>query len=294
MKHELPIMLEIADNDESRRQGLMFRKSLPDDYGMMFVFDKPDVLKFWGMNTLIPLDICFMDEDFKILSMKKIKQHDLSSVSSDLPCRFALEVNDGLLKRKGISVGDRLNMWQNGKTYFINKEELKKEAQDKGMKANEDDQELMDEIIEEDIKKKENNKLKVIPTEKFEDTPKGKLLVDNTKLNKPNLSKDRANKLLERRLNKNYQRYPKFQSFFDALKWAFQNNEVIKINYTCLSGFNITRDVEPHGVFKSRKSGRQVLITYDRNVNAPRSFIIMNVKNYSFIGRKYNKKFIFI
>lgn len=294
MKHELPIMLEIADNDESRRQGLMFRKSLPDDYGMMFVFDKPDVLKFWGMNTLIPLDICFMDEDFKILSMKKIRQHDLSSVSSDLPCRFALEVNDGLLKRKGISVGDRLNMWQNGKTYFINKEELKKEAQDKGIKADEDDQELMDEIIEEDIKKKENNKLKVIPTEKFEDTPKGKLLVDNTKLNKPNPSKDRANKLLERRLNKNYQRYPKFQSFFDALKWSFQNNEVIKINYTCLSGFNITRDVEPHGVFKSRKSGRQVLITYDRNVNAPRSFIIMNVKNYSFIGRKYNKKFIFI
>lgn len=277
-------MIEIADTDESRKNGLMFRKSIPDDYGMFFVFDKPDILKFWGMNTFIPLDICFIDENFNVVSIKKIKEHDLSGVSSDLPCRFALEMNDGLCKKKNISIGDRVKLWQDGSSYFIDKEEIKKIAQ----------KEEIEKEIQEDIDEKENKKIEILPKEDFEDTPKGKLLVDNTKLKKPDVSKQRQQSILERRKNKEYQRYPKFTSFFDALKWAFQNNEVVKINYTCLSGFNITREVEPHGLFKSRRTGRQVLITYDRNIGAPRSFIVMNVKNYGFIGRKYQKKFIFI
>ena len=100
----LPILLDIADSNESRKTGLMFKKSLPDHYGMLFVFDDPHVLKFWGMNTLIPLDIGFLNEDFTMQSIKNIKPHDLSSVSSDSPCRFALETNLGFLSKYGIII----------------------------------------------------------------------------------------------------------------------------------------------------------------------------------------------
>jgi uncharacterized membrane protein (UPF0127 family) len=285
----LPILLDIADSNESRKTGLMFKKSLPDHYGMLFVFDDPHVLKFWGMNTLIPLDIGFLNEDFTMQSIKNIKPHDLSSVSSDSPCRFALETNLGFLSKYGINAGSKIKIWKDGPSYFLDLDETKKTAQ----AIPDATIDKIDELINE-----KEQKSKVLSKETFEEEPESKLLVDNEKDIKPDIkldiNKDRYNKVIDRRLSKDLQRYPKFSSFFEALKWAFQNNEVIRISYMCISGRKIVRDVEPHGLFKSRKSGRQVLITFDRNAGEPRSFIVMKVNQYSFIGRKFQKKFIYI
>ena len=285
----LPILLDIADDNETRKNGLMFKDKLPDHYGMLFVFDDPHVLKFWGMNTLIPLDIGFLNEDFTIQSIKKIKPHDLSSVSSDSPCRFALETNLGFLSKYGIGVGSKIKVWKEGLSYFLDLDSSNKTAQTQLDVSKDEVNELID---------KKEQKKEVLSKDTFEEEPDAKLLVDNekdVKLDaKPDINKDRYNKVIDRRVSKDLQRYPKFSSFFDALKWAFQNNEVIKISYTCISGQKIVRDVEPHGLFKSRKSGRQVLITFDRNAGAPRSFIVMKVDQYYFIGRKFQKKFIYI
>lgn len=100
----------MADNPYKHQQGLMFRKEIPDDYGMFFKFSKPQVLKFWGLNTFIPLDIAFIDDDMKIIKIDRIKPNSMISVSSDKQCQHALEVNLGFFNNNNISVGHRVRL----------------------------------------------------------------------------------------------------------------------------------------------------------------------------------------
>ena len=100
------IFVEIAKTPEQVSRGLMFRKSLDKDSGMLFVFDQPKHLSFWGMNTFMPLDIAFIDEAGIIKDIKRIKAHDLTSVKSSCPCKYALELEDGWFKTNGFSAGD--------------------------------------------------------------------------------------------------------------------------------------------------------------------------------------------
>jgi len=100
------IKAEIARTSEERSLGLMHRKELPDGEGMLFVFEKDDILHFWMKNTLIPLSIAFIAYDGKIIEIKNMYPHDETPVMSSRSARYALEVPQGWFARAGVNEGD--------------------------------------------------------------------------------------------------------------------------------------------------------------------------------------------
>lgn len=102
------IKTEIARTDEERSIGLMYRKQLADGQGMLFVFDRDDMLSFWMKNTLIPLSIAFISSDGRIVEIKDMVPGSLDPVRASRSVRYALEVPQGWFVRAGIAVGDRL------------------------------------------------------------------------------------------------------------------------------------------------------------------------------------------
>jgi len=103
---KVPITAEIADTDEKRRLGLMFRKTLPMDRGMVFVFEQEQRLNFWMKNTFIPLDIAFVDKNFSIVKTHTMKPLDSTVYyPSVYPVMYAIEVNGDWLSRHRITSG---------------------------------------------------------------------------------------------------------------------------------------------------------------------------------------------
>ncbi|MDR3337235.1 MAG: DUF192 domain-containing protein [Treponema sp.] len=102
------IMAEIAGSAPERAQGLMYRKSLADGKGMIFVFERDETLSFWMKNTLIPLSIAFISHQGKILEIRDMKPGDLNTLRSSRSARYALEVPQGWFERAGIKAGDSL------------------------------------------------------------------------------------------------------------------------------------------------------------------------------------------
>jgi len=102
------INVEIADSDEERANGLMFREFLGEDKGMLFVFDDSLPRIFWMKNTLIPLDIIFISEDFRIINIMEAEPCEKEPCEfyySRGNARYVLEVNNGFSKNFNISVG---------------------------------------------------------------------------------------------------------------------------------------------------------------------------------------------
>jgi uncharacterized membrane protein (UPF0127 family) len=107
------VRVEIADNDTEAELGLMFRESLPDDAGMIFLFDRPQTRGFWMKNTLIPLSIAFLDgtgEIVRILDMQPCRADPCERYKPGVPYRGALEVNLGAFRRWGVNAGDRIEL----------------------------------------------------------------------------------------------------------------------------------------------------------------------------------------
>jgi len=104
------VKAEIARTQEERSKGLMYRKKLPDGEGMLFVFERDEILSFWMMNTLIPLSIAFISSDGKILEIKDMQPHDLNSVFSSRSARYALEAPQGWFSRAGVGIGDTIKI----------------------------------------------------------------------------------------------------------------------------------------------------------------------------------------
>jgi uncharacterized membrane protein (UPF0127 family) len=101
---------EIADTPQASENGLMFRDSLAEDRGMLFVFDTPKRATFWMRNTNIPLSIAFIDSAGTILEVKSMYPMDESIVpSSSTEVAYALEVNQGWFDRHKISPGDKID-----------------------------------------------------------------------------------------------------------------------------------------------------------------------------------------
>jgi uncharacterized membrane protein (UPF0127 family) len=104
------IEAELAIKPEQRTQGLMWRKELPDGKGMLFVFERDEVLSFWMKNCLIDLSIAFIKYDGTILEIKTMYSGDLNSVHSSRSARYALEAPKGWYERAGIKAGDTIDL----------------------------------------------------------------------------------------------------------------------------------------------------------------------------------------
>jgi len=98
--------VEIVQDPASRQKGLMHRQSLPEDQGMLFVFEHPQYMSFWMRNTFIPLDIAFIDADGRIVDIQSMAPLDeTKQYISAAPALYALEVNQGWFKKHGIKAG---------------------------------------------------------------------------------------------------------------------------------------------------------------------------------------------
>jgi uncharacterized protein len=110
---EVVVPVEIADSPEERQVGLMNRESLPEDAGMIFLFDQDEDGGFWMKDTLIPLSIAFADADgtiVSILDMEPCEADPCEIYEPGVSYRSALEVNQGAFSRWGVQEGDRLTL----------------------------------------------------------------------------------------------------------------------------------------------------------------------------------------
>jgi uncharacterized membrane protein (UPF0127 family) len=114
-----PVLLqgEVADTEEARAWGLMGRESLPDDYGMAFIFFEETDCCFHMLDTPTPLSIAFFDRDGKIVHLEDMdpcptSETNCPTYGSDEPYIGALEVKQGLYERWGVEEGDRVRIVQ--------------------------------------------------------------------------------------------------------------------------------------------------------------------------------------
>jgi uncharacterized membrane protein (UPF0127 family) len=102
------IQAEVAQTPTQQMIGMMYRRSMGTNEGMLFVYDEPQRLCFWMRNTLIPLTIAFIADDGRIVHTADMKPLDETSHCTPEPVRFALEMNQGWFAKRGIKKGDRL------------------------------------------------------------------------------------------------------------------------------------------------------------------------------------------
>ena len=102
------IRAEVADTMGTRMQGLMYRKSMPQGAGMVFVFDETAAHCMWMKNTLIPLSVAFIDEAGAIINIADMQPHSEQSHCAARPARYALEMNKGWFVQRGIKPGTKL------------------------------------------------------------------------------------------------------------------------------------------------------------------------------------------
>lgn len=99
---------EVAGDDASRTTGLMHRRMLPENRGMLFVFPAAAVQNFWMMNTYVPLSIAYIDDQGKIVNIADMKPLTTDPHPSAKPVRYALEMNRGWFAKRGISAGAKV------------------------------------------------------------------------------------------------------------------------------------------------------------------------------------------
>ncbi len=103
---QFTVSAEIAEKTEDRNHGFMERKTIPDGTGMLFVFEKDQILSFWMKNTPHPLSIAYIDSKGKIRDLFDMTPYSTASVISTVSVRYALEVPQGWYKKNGITRGD--------------------------------------------------------------------------------------------------------------------------------------------------------------------------------------------
>ncbi len=99
------VRAEVANTFDSRATGLMFRKSLATNEGMLFVFPEPEMTCMWMKNTLIPLSVAFIDATGKIVSISEMQPQTETTHCAAAPAKYALEMNRGWFSSKGLKAG---------------------------------------------------------------------------------------------------------------------------------------------------------------------------------------------
>jgi len=104
------IDLEISDTEYDRQLGLMFRKSMELNEGMLFIFPEQEPLSFWMRNTYIPLDMIFINADKKIVTIhKNTKTLSDQSYASTEPAQYVVEVSAGFSDKYSLKTGDKID-----------------------------------------------------------------------------------------------------------------------------------------------------------------------------------------
>lgn len=304
------LYVTIADTPYKQAQGLMFVKQMDRDRGMLFIFSRNQSLRFWGENTFIPLDIAFIDADGIIQQIDKISPFSKRVVASKNTCRYAIETVDGYFTEHRLEIGDKIFVHKDAESSFITF--AKKRRNEVRTGGNARLRQLLSQLMNTEYAYDLEN-----PTEQQQEEPQP---------NVPSLSKEDLWQYLEDDFdsqegmypdvdtpeNVDQQQeqeladeapveppeipepefeYPEFSNAFEALDWAEQNHEVVRISYTTEHGTGIARDIEPHGSFYAGSTGRQVLVTFDETVGDIRAFIMKNIHSFSFVGKKFEPKF---
>ena len=101
--------VEVAKTIEERRHGLMHRKKLLNNEGMLFIFPREKIIQLWMKNTYIPLDVIFISKNKVIVDIKKnMEKLSETIVKSKVRSRYALEFNAGLINKLDIEIGDKV------------------------------------------------------------------------------------------------------------------------------------------------------------------------------------------
>jgi uncharacterized protein len=130
----VPVEVEIADTDAERQTGLMGRTVLPENAGMLFVFEGEQALSFWMRDTLVPLSIAYIDAEGRIVDIQNMQPLDdvpPHYVSAE-PARYALEVSQGFLEERGVTVGDFVELPVQGEEGGVASPEAPEGAAPKG------------------------------------------------------------------------------------------------------------------------------------------------------------------
>ena len=106
------LKVEVADNPMALARGLMGRKSLSKDGGMLFQFPMIVEASFWGKNTYIPLDIAFVNDDI-VVDIKHIVPLSTKTIRSAVACTMAIEANAGFFKENDIDIGSKIQVIKN-------------------------------------------------------------------------------------------------------------------------------------------------------------------------------------
>ena len=110
------VNIELADTEETRERGLMFRTSLATNSGMLFIFEEPLVPAFYMKNTTLPLDIVFISASNRVVTIKQMTPFDEKTLHRpEAPVKFALEVNAGWAARHDVKKGDPVVFLKTGK-----------------------------------------------------------------------------------------------------------------------------------------------------------------------------------
>ncbi|MFT3814833.1 MAG: DUF192 domain-containing protein [Acidovorax sp.] len=99
---------QVALSPQQRETGLMFRKEMPAQEGMLFVFEQPSTQCFWMKNTILPLTAAFVADDGTIVNLADMKPQTEDSHCSTRPVRYVLEMNQGWFAKRGIKAGAKL------------------------------------------------------------------------------------------------------------------------------------------------------------------------------------------
>jgi len=108
--NQISLDVEIADDSSSRARGLMFRRRMPETSGMLFIFPDMRQPSFWMKNTLIPLDMLFLDEKGQVVDIHNMAMpQDLTTITSSHPTKAVLEINGGMAKKWGIGLKSKIS-----------------------------------------------------------------------------------------------------------------------------------------------------------------------------------------
>lgn len=107
------VTVEVAHTEPARTQGLMHRRMLPEQRGMLFVFDRIDRHAMWMMNTYVPLSVAFLDARGVIINIADMAPHTTNAHGAAQPAKYALEVNQGWFRKRGIGPGARVEGIEN-------------------------------------------------------------------------------------------------------------------------------------------------------------------------------------